>query len=269
MKTKLLTIIVLLCLSLAAHAQKEDSTRIYLEQGRARYTYDFFDDGLSDWHSASVGLNFTNYRWKIIPSITGTQRFDKQDILLEVDSYLNLKNRDYINFNGGYSFNHLYPDLRVGIEYFNPFKKVWEHSVGFTYFQFEEAGSIYLLTSSISRYYGAHLSILRASANYSAQQSKVANYSGQLTHRYYLGDFEYIGAFVAYGFDAKLYFIQDNVETIETNPSQLSMGVSYQSDFSRKKNQWSVGYTWTKYEFVQTQRIQHTIIIQYYLNMRK
>lgn len=230
---------------------------IILHSTSAGYTFDTFDKQLSNWHTGRVELNFKNDQWTLLPRLSLANRFDQSGFMLEGDAYRHLRNKDYLYFNAGFSPSDIFVQTRISAEYFNPFQK-WEHSIGMRWMTFKETAALGVLTGSISRYYGAHLSSLRLNGAYGFERNDFVNYALQYSHRYYLGDIKYIGFNASYGYDTNLLLISDQSGLTRDNPDLFSLGVSYQSDRNRNK-QFSVGYGFTRYNFVRYNRLQHSI----------
>lgn len=232
-----------------------------ISKSKATYQYDFFNEDIPNWNTAELELTLLSKAYTILPRITLTRRFGKNGLKLETDVYKKLKNEDYINFGVGYSPVDIFPRAKVNFEYYNPFAKTWEHSLGVSVLSFETSGWVGVGTASLSKYYGSFLTILRGNVAYGEDANGFTGAGGVLMQRYYINDVKYLGVFGAYGYDASLLAVIENLRFGES-PDQISVGILYQAD--RKRNgQWDFSYSWTRYNFKTRSRDQHTLRVSY------
>ena len=246
-----------------ASLMAQETSTISYHSTTAGYTLDVFDSQLSNWNTGRVEMNFRNEKWSLIPRLYVANRFDKNGFLLEGDAYKHFANTDYLYLNAGFSTSDIFVQSKLSAEYFNPFDS-WEHSIGIRFMTFKETSAVGVLTGSLSRYCGSHLSSIRLNGAYGFENNDFVNYAAIYQHRYYLGDVKYIGFSASYGYDTTLLLISDQTGVDRDNPDQLSLGINFQSD-QKKRRQWNVGYSFTRYNFVNYNRIQHTINLSFTL----
>ena len=245
-------------------AQHVDST--FYSYTKIGYEYDFFFEQLSDWHNLTAEAKFQKEGFTFLPRITLGQRFDQSSFLLESDFYKSFENKDYVMAGFGLSPGSIFVKNQLTAEYYNPFEK-WEHSIGLRWMNFDNTGSLGILTGSISRYYGSFLTSIRGNFAYGFKEDKFNNYSVILTHRYYFSDSGYIGLLGAYGYDPNLIIISDQSFVTDSKPNQVTIGASLVST-TKKNKQWTVSYQWTHYDFIVSKRQQHAISLYLTLHER-
>ena len=245
-------------------AQQGDTT--FYSYTKLGYEYSFFNQQLSDWHNLTAEVKFKKNNFTLIPRLTFANRFDQSSFLLESDFYKSFENKDYIMAGFGLSPGSIFVKNHLVLEYFNPFGK-WEHSIGLRWMNFENTGSLGVITGSLSRYYGPFLTSIRGNFAYGFTEDNFNNFAVILTHRYYYSDSGYIGLLGAYGYDPKLVLISDQTIEISGKPDQLTLGASLNST-TRKNKQWTISYQWINYDFVVSQRQQHSISLFLTLHKR-
>jgi len=120
----------------------------------ANYTLDMFGSGFAPQHLGSLGYSFKvkDHIWAFRANYAN--RFGLNDVQLETDFYLMLKNEHYMYFNYGYAFNaSLFPRNRIGIEYYFPLPAKFEGSIGGRYLDFPTSDVI-ILTGHLGKYLG-------------------------------------------------------------------------------------------------------------------
>lgn len=126
----------------------------------ANYALDFFDTGLPQ-HLGSLGYSFRVGKQTLGFRANYANRFSRNDVQLETDFYLILKNKQYMYFNYGYAFgNSLFPRHRLGFEYYFPLKYKIDGSVGGRYMNYP-ASQVLILTGHLGKYLGKSWVALR------------------------------------------------------------------------------------------------------------
>lgn len=119
----------------------------------ANYSLDLFGSGFAPQHLGSLGYSFkvNDHTWAFRANYAN--RFGLNDVQLESDFYLQLKNKHSIYFNYGYAFNAtLFPRNRVGIEYYFPLQSKFEGSIGGRFLNFTTSDVI-ILTGHLGKYF--------------------------------------------------------------------------------------------------------------------
>lgn len=126
----------------------------------ANYNFDFFDSGLPQ-HLGSLGYSFRIGKQTLSFRANYANRFNRNDVQLETDFYLQMNHKQYMYFNYGYAFaNSLFPQHRVGFEYYIPLKFVSEVSVGARYMIYPTS-QVLILTGHLEKYIGKNWLALR------------------------------------------------------------------------------------------------------------
>ena len=88
----------------------------------------------------------------LVARVNYANRFDLSGLQYEVDVYPLIGERAYAYLNYGYSSDALFPEHRVGGEYFQGLPGGWEVSAGVRHLRFDESVTLY--TGSIGKYWG-------------------------------------------------------------------------------------------------------------------
>lgn len=137
----------------------------------ANYNLDFFDTGLPQ-HLGSLGYSFKVGKQNLGFRANYANRFSRNDVQLETDFYLLLKNKQYMYFNYGYAFgNSLFPRHRLGFEYYFPLKYKIDVSVGGRYMTYP-ASQVLILTGHLGKYLGKSWVALRPYYVFITQSNK-------------------------------------------------------------------------------------------------
>lgn len=102
----------------------------------ASYSIDMFSNA-SAQHLASVGYNYKPNKNTYGISVNYANRFNMSDVQIETTNYLYVSDRQYIYANFGHGINYkLFPQYRIGLEYYFPISKLIESSVGGRYLHY-------------------------------------------------------------------------------------------------------------------------------------
>jgi len=190
------------------------------------HEYAWFKENAPEWNTTVLeGRMETANDWAILPRLYVSERFNKTGWLGEVDAYHTFKSKDYIFLQAGYSPEAIFPSYKLGAEYFHPFAKKWEYSLGGRYFGFSEANDILLWTGSLSKYSGKHLTIFRPFVGIQGT-GDFNNLTFTLQHRYYRTDKEYLGIFGNFGYNPGLLLFAENTSVQLTQAEQYGGGIS-------------------------------------------
>jgi YaiO family outer membrane protein len=123
----------------------------------AFYSLDLVD-GLTpmDQHLASIGYSFAVGKHTLGFRANYASRFGRNDFQVETDFYLKLRNAHYMYFNYGYGINStLFPNHRIGYEYFFPLPYKMEASLGARYlnYQLSTEPHVFILTGHLGKYF--------------------------------------------------------------------------------------------------------------------
>lgn len=131
----------------------------------AFYSLDMLSNNFAAQHFASLGYSFKlkEHTWAFRTNYAN--RFAKNDLQLETDFYLMLNNSRYMYLNYGYGINaRLFPEHRLGVEYYFPLSNKFETSVGvrYLYFTGDNTSNVGIITSHIGKYFQKSFLSLRA-----------------------------------------------------------------------------------------------------------
>jgi YaiO family outer membrane protein len=129
----------------------------------ASYSIDMFNNA-SAQHLASVGYNYKPNKNTYGISINYANRFGMSDFQIETTNYLYVTDRQYIYANFGHGTNYkLFPQYRIGLEYYFPISKLIESSLGGRYLHYYNADNdplntikrdVFIATGHLGAYIG-------------------------------------------------------------------------------------------------------------------
>jgi len=118
----------------------------------AYYTLDMFDSGFGPQHLASLGHSFDVDGHNLGLRLNYANRFGFNDVQLETDFYLKLRNKQYMYLNYGYAFKAtLFPIHRAGLEYYFPLPNKFEASIGGRYLDYANS-DVFIATGHLGKY---------------------------------------------------------------------------------------------------------------------
>lgn len=200
----------------------------------AGFDYSFFNDQTQPWKLFALESKLKVGNNTFLPRIDLAQRFGKNGISLEHDFYRSLKNKDYFLINGAIGTTPVFAKYKLGIEYFNPFGKSWEMSAGAKYLQFANGVDILLINTSLSKYYGNHLTIVRPLIAIQNFNKQINNFTLSAQQRYYRKEQEYLSLNLSWGYDPGIQLFNDVNTLTAENISLLTFGISSSHQLSAR-----------------------------------
>jgi YaiO family outer membrane protein len=172
-------------------------TRLLLKRNTnivsATYALDVFNEIFKPQHLASLAYSFKlkNDTWLFRANYS--DRFGMNGLQIESDYYLKLKNKRYIYLNYGYGFNpSLFPNHRLGFEYYFPLPKLYETSLGARFMNFPSS-DVLIFTGHLAKYIQKSWFAWRPFYVYKLQ-TKTSSFSNVLSFkRYGKTEFNYWG----------------------------------------------------------------------------
>jgi YaiO family outer membrane protein len=160
------------------------------------YSYAHVSYATDPWHlaSASVGQRYNG--GSFTARVNRARRFGLEGWQTEVDAYPRFGRHGYAYVNAGYSADALFPEWRLGAEYFASLPRAWEASLGFRHLRFE-GDPVTLYTGSVAKYHGDDWFSLRP---YVRKKPEGLSASASVTARRYGVDADnFMGARIGYG----------------------------------------------------------------------
>ncbi len=119
----------------------------------AFYSLDFYKKNSPSPQSyAFIDNSFKIRKHTLIPRLSYSKRFEKEDFLLESDYYHLLKNKRYLFISYGIGLKkEVFSNHRAGFEYFFPVIKFFEGSAGCRYMRYDTS-NIYILNGHLEKY---------------------------------------------------------------------------------------------------------------------
>jgi YaiO family outer membrane protein len=119
------------------------------------YTNESFDS-IASQHIASIGYYSKLGEHTLGISLNYANRFAKKDVQLESDFYLQMINEQYLHFNYAYALNaYLFPQNRIGMEYYFPITKKTSASLGLRYMHYSAISNpnLYIITGHLEKHF--------------------------------------------------------------------------------------------------------------------
>ncbi len=163
----------------------------------AFYSLDITDNEVFPLHhTVFLEYGFKHRKSVYILRTNIANRFDKYDLQLEADYYQSFENRHYLNANYGFGiFNSLFPDHRIGLEYYIPFNPGFEVSIGSRALLFENVEA-YIITGHLGKYFGNSWAAVRPYYAISKGNSSLA---AVFNYRVFSKNYNFWGLELAYG----------------------------------------------------------------------
>ena len=128
------------------------------------YSIDMFSKNAGPQHLASVGYSYKPNRNTYGVGVNYANRFGLNDLQVETTNYLYVADRHYIYANFGMGLNYtLFPQHRIGLEYYFPISAKLESSVGGRYLHYynvdndphnTEKRDVFIVTGHLGGYIG-------------------------------------------------------------------------------------------------------------------
>jgi YaiO family outer membrane protein len=203
---------VLTLLASIAPSNKEvkqtlNKIRKYKNRIIAEHTFDYYNEPAKHrWHVSSLQYQ-RNARWGtyIGKFNVGQNLLNNETYLsnpsyqIEIDAYP-LTRRGYIYTNLGVADGDFFPTMRIGLEPYVSFGKTWEYSYGLRYLNYfynTDISHIFILTGSLSKYFGANWLSLRP---YFSIKKNDFSQSYYLFYRHYFNNPDnYVGGAIGSG----------------------------------------------------------------------
>jgi YaiO family outer membrane protein len=218
----------------------------FTESTPLQYTYVQYSRR-TPYGSAFVRLNYS-------------YRFETRGTQLEFDFYPRIADGKYVYVNYGFSNSSLFPNHRLGGEFYCSLPASFEGSLGFRYLYFGPGSDVTIYTGTIGYYYRSYWFSLRP---YLTPGSTSTSKSGSLTIRYFFGELEDYASFrMGAGFTPDERSIQSGVqsdrkEVFYLNSQtigigiQKAIGISYllsvSFDFTNEEKSYDPGNYLTMY----------------------
>lgn len=193
-----------------------------------QHTYTNFErDGIGPWHLSSVQY-IRERKWgSIIGRVNYANRMANKEtiaegIQVEAETYFFTGKKSYAHLFGAYSGEIVFPEWRVGANYFQTLTKGWELDFGVRYTRVDSM-DLPALTLGVGTYFGSYWVHVRSF--FQEQESKWYP-AFTLTTRYYLDSrFDYLNFVAGYGTSADESYIQSQLQNrISLNSYRVGLG---------------------------------------------
>jgi YaiO family outer membrane protein len=194
------------------------------------YTIDYFDNAFNrdPWQITSLSYGRKTKYGSVIARVNLANRFNSNGIQYELDAYPKISENNYGYLNYGFSQSAVFPEHRIGLEWYHNFPKSYEGSFGIRKLFFNSS-DVTIFTATFGKYIGNYWISFRSFVTPVDDKTSV---SGLLQIRRYFSDPEnYIGLRLGYGISP-----DDNRNLIDTGKNLTytrSIRVEFNHIFSR------------------------------------
>lgn len=165
---------------------------------RLNYTIDQFDQSFNrdPWQVMSVSYGRKTKLGTVIARVNNAKRFGNSGFQYEIDAYPKISENNYGYLNYGFSKSSVFPENRVGAEWYHNFPKAFEGSIGLRTLFFNSS-DVTIYTATLGKYISNYWLSLRSFVTPGSDGTSV---SGFLQMRRYFSDPEnYFGLRLGYG----------------------------------------------------------------------
>jgi YaiO family outer membrane protein len=166
--------------------REEISTKTMLQSIGMNYAVDAFSEQRPMQYTYLQYSRRTPYG-SVFARVNYSSRFEEGGTQLEFDFYPRIADGKYAYVNYGFSNSSLFPNHRLGGEFFFSLPASFEGSLGFRYLYFGPGSSVAIYTGSLGYYLGNYWVSLRP---YITPGDAGLSKSASLTIRYFFGDVE-------------------------------------------------------------------------------
>ncbi len=162
------------------------------------YTLDYFDKAFDrdPWQLTALSYGRKTSLGTVIARVNLAKRFGETGVQYEMDAWPKISENNYGYLNYGFSQSSVFPENRLGAEWYHNFPKSFEGSIGMRMLYFSSS-SVDIYTATLGKYLGNYWFSLRSFVMPDPDGSSV---SGLLQVRRYFSDPEnYIGLRLGYG----------------------------------------------------------------------
>lgn len=165
---------------------------------RVNYTIDQFDQSFNrdPWQVVALSYGRKTKLGSVIARVNMAKRFGDTGFQYEMDAYPKISENNYGYLNYGFSQSSVFPETRIGAEWYHNFPKSFEGSVGIRTLFFSSS-DVTIYTATLGKYISNYWISLRSFVTPGSDGTSV---SGLLQVRRYFSDPEnYIGLRLGYG----------------------------------------------------------------------
>jgi YaiO family outer membrane protein len=165
---------------------------------RLNYTIDQFDQSFNraPWQIMALSYGRKTKLGSVIARVNMAKRFGDTGFQYEIDAYPKISENNYGYLNYGFSKSSVFPENRIGAEWYHNFPKAFEGSVGIRTLFFSSS-DVTIYTATFGKYISNYWISLRSFVTPGSDGTSV---SGYLQMRRYFSDPEnYFGLRLGYG----------------------------------------------------------------------
>jgi YaiO family outer membrane protein len=165
---------------------------------RLNYSIDHFDKSFNrdPWQVVALSYGRKTKLGTVIARVNMAKRFGDTGFQYEMDAYPKISENNYGYLNYGFSQSAVFPEHRLGVEWYHNFPKSFEGSVGLRTLFFKSS-NVSIYTATFGKYAGNYWISLRSFVTPGSGGNSVSGYL--LVRRYFSDPENYIGLRLGYG----------------------------------------------------------------------
>jgi YaiO family outer membrane protein len=165
---------------------------------RINYTIDQFDKAFNrdPWQIVALSYGRKTKLGSVIARVNLAKRFGDTGFQYEMDAYPKISENNYGYLNYGFSQSAVFPEHRLGLEWYHNFPKAYEGSLGMRTLFFSNT-DVTIYTATFGKYISNYWISLRSFVTPGSGGTSVSGYL--LARRYYSDPENYIGMRLGYG----------------------------------------------------------------------
>jgi YaiO family outer membrane protein len=200
---------------------------------RINYTIDQFDDAFNrdPWQIVALSYGRKTKLGSVIARVNMAKRFGDTGFQYEMDAYPKISENNYGYVNYGFSQSSVFPDHRIGLEWYHNFPKAYEGSIGMRTLFFSSS-DVTIYTATIGKYIGNYWLSLRSFVTPGSDGTSVSGYL--LVRRYFSDPENYFGLRLGYGVspDENQNLIDENLKS-RLNLKSMSVKLEFNHIINR------------------------------------
>jgi YaiO family outer membrane protein len=177
---------------------REYRLKLMKNEIKLQYTLDYFNEDFNrdPWNMVTLQYSRKTKFGSVIPRINLADKYGTNGLQAELDIWPKVNKNNYGYINYGFSTSSIFPENRVGLEWYHNFPNSFEGSLGVRFLDFgTETTDIY--TASFGKYFGNNWASFRS---YLTPDSTGVSFSGAVQLRHYFNDpAKYLNLKLGYG----------------------------------------------------------------------
>jgi len=200
---------------------------------RINYTIDQFDDAFNrdPWQIVALSYGRKTKLGSVIARVNMAKRFGNTGLQGEIDAYPKISENNYGYLNYGFSQSSVFPDHRLGVEWYHNFPKAYEGSIGMRTLFFSSS-DVTIYTATFGKYISNYWISLRSFVTPGSDGTSVSGYL--LARRYFSDPEKYFGLRLGYALSpAENQNLVDQNQNSRLNLKSMSVRLEFNHILNR------------------------------------